>query len=149
MVIWKLLRGGGGRLPRSRSNLGLRPWPSHWARALFASLSFGAVALPLPWAGILAPMSLLVSPVLVGRGRELEVLMGAFERARAGEPAVVIVGGEAGVGKTRLVEEAAERTGEAGARVLIGSCVELGGEGLPFAPLVDALRELARTTGPD
>ena len=94
-------------------------------------------------------MSLLVSPVLVGRGQELDVLTGALERAQAGEPAVVIVGGEAGVGKTRLVEEAAARAGGAGARVLTGACVELGGEGLPFAPLVDVLRELARTSGPD
>lgn len=94
-------------------------------------------------------MSLLVSPVFVGRGRELDVLMGALEGARAGDPSVVIVGGDAGVGKTRLVEETAARAGQADARVLIGSCVELGGEGLPFAPLVDALRELARTTDPD
>ncbi|HXD59126.1 MAG TPA: AAA family ATPase, partial [Thermoleophilaceae bacterium] len=57
--------------------------------------------------------------------------------------------GEAGVGKTRLVEETAARAREKEVRVLIGSCVELGGEGLPFSPLVDALRSLIRVTPPD
>jgi DNA-binding CsgD family transcriptional regulator/tetratricopeptide (TPR) repeat protein len=54
-----------------------------------------------------------------------------------------------GVGKTRLVSEAAERARDAGARVLTGSCVELGGEGLPFMPLADALRSLMRVTPPE
>src|SRR6476620_7281920 len=82
----------------------------------------------------------LVSPVLVGREAELSALVGALDSAVAAEPAVVLLGGEAGVGKTRLVEEAASRARDAGARVLVGGCVELGGEGLPFMPLADALR---------
>jgi predicted ATPase len=94
-------------------------------------------------------MAALVSPVLVGRRPELEALSAAFERAAAGDPAIVVVGGEAGVGKTRLVEEAAGQMAEDGARVLTGACVELGGEGLPFAPLVDALRALAHSTDPE
>jgi hypothetical protein len=91
----------------------------------------------------------LVSPVLVGREAELAALMAALDSAMAGEPAVFLLGGEAGVGKTRLVGEAAERAREAGAQVLTGACVELGGEGLPFAPLADALRSLMRVTPPE
>jgi DNA-binding CsgD family transcriptional regulator len=91
----------------------------------------------------------LVSPVLVGREAELSALVGALDSAVAAEPAVVLLGGEAGVGKTRLVEEAASRARDAGARVLVGGCVELGGEGLPFMPLADALRSLLRVTPPD
>ena len=68
--------------------------------------------------------------MFVGRGPELAALLAALESAVAGEPAVVLVGGEAGVGKTRLVEEAAERARERGVRVLTGSCIELGGEGV-------------------
>src|SRR4051795_1534846 len=90
-----------------------------------------------------------VSPILVGREAELAALMAAFDSAAAAEPGVVLVGGEAGVGKTRLVEEAADRVRLAGARVLIGGCVELGGEGLPFMPLADALRSLMRDTPPE
>jgi DNA-binding CsgD family transcriptional regulator len=95
---------------------------------------------------MLRGVAVLISPVLVGRRREIEALHAAFERAVAGEPGVVVVGGEAGVGKTRLVEEAAGAAGGAGARVLTGACVQLGGEGVPFAPLVDVLRTLAGTT---
>jgi DNA-binding NarL/FixJ family response regulator len=94
-------------------------------------------------------MAVLVSPVLVGRRDELDVLVAAAERAATGEPAIVLVGGEAGVGKTRLVEEAATRASGSGARVVTGACVELGGEGLPFAPLVDILRALVRSMPPD
>ena len=86
----------------------------------------------------------LVSPVLVGRGTELSSLIGGLESAAAGEPVVVLVGGEAGVGKTRLVEEAAARARAGSARVLTGSCIEVGGEGLPLSPVVDVLRSLMR-----
>src|SRR4051794_953189 len=87
-----------------------------------------------------------VSPVFVGRDPELAALIAALDAAVAGEPVVVLVGGEAGVGKTRIVEEAAEGARAAGARVLTGACVELGGEGLPFGPVADALRSLMRVT---
>src|SRR5262249_20881310 len=70
-------------------------------------------------------------------------------RARAGEPAVVLVAGEAGIGKTRLAADGAARAQASGALVLRGACVQLGGEGLPFAPVVDALRALARVTPPE
>src|SRR3954453_318081 len=88
----------------------------------------------------------LVSPVLVGRDAELAALTAALDSAIAGAPAVVLLGGEAGVGKTRLVGEAAERARDAGARGLLGTCVELGGEGLGFTPLADGLRSLLRVT---
>ena len=85
----------------------------------------------------------LVSPVLVGRQAELESLAGALERVLAGDQVTVLVGGEAGVGKSRLVHELIGRARDAGARVLVGGCVELGGGGIPFAPLVDMIRALA------
>jgi predicted ATPase len=91
----------------------------------------------------------LISPVFVGRGVELAALVAALESAAAGEPAVVLVGGEAGVGKTRLVEEAVDHARQSGTRVLTGSCVELGGEGLLLSPLVDALRTLMRVMDPE
>jgi predicted ATPase len=50
------------------------------------------------------------------------------------------------VGKTRLVTELAGQAADSGFTVLAGHCVELGAEGLPLAPLIDALRTLARTT---
>jgi ATP/maltotriose-dependent transcriptional regulator MalT len=85
----------------------------------------------------------LVSPVLVGRQAESAALSAALTRAAAGEPATVLVGGEAGVGKSRLVQELLERARAEGVRVLVGSCVELDGGGLPLSPLVDVLRALS------
>ncbi|HEX3490839.1 MAG TPA: AAA family ATPase [Streptosporangiaceae bacterium] len=91
----------------------------------------------------------VVSPVFIGRRGELESLDALMGRARAREPAFAVIGGEAGVGKSRLVTETAQRAGGAGFLVLTGQCVEVGAEGLPLAPLGDALRILARTLPPD
>ncbi|MDX3576893.1 helix-turn-helix transcriptional regulator [Streptomyces sp. FL07-04A] len=86
-----------------------------------------------------------VSPVFVGRSDELDILNDALSRAAAGEPRALLVGGEAGVGKTRLVEEFAVTAGrDAGAVVAVGGCVEIGADGLPFAPFSAALRALRR-----
>jgi DNA-binding CsgD family transcriptional regulator len=89
------------------------------------------------------------SPVLVGRAEQLASLDAALDRARAGGPAALLIGGEAGIGKTRLVSEFAAAAGEAGARVLVGGCLDLGADGLPFAPFAAVLRELVRGLGTD
>ncbi|MFE7583307.1 AAA family ATPase [Streptomyces gardneri] len=85
-----------------------------------------------------------VSPVFVGRAGELTALTEALSRATAGEPQALLVGGEAGVGKTRLIEEFLDTACERGAVVALGGCVELGADGLPFAPFATALRSLRR-----
>ncbi|MFC4453893.1 ATP-binding protein [Deinococcus sonorensis] len=58
--------------------------------------------------------------LFVGRHRELETLMGAFQRARQGEVEAVMLTGEPGIGKTRLVKALTDRIRGAGARVLQG-----------------------------
>ncbi|MGW1796634.1 helix-turn-helix transcriptional regulator [Streptomyces sp. NPDC001984] len=85
-----------------------------------------------------------VSPVFVGRADELDTLNDALARAAAGEPQALLLGGEAGVGKTRLVEEFATAACRRGAVVALGGCVEIGADGLPFAPFSTALRTLRR-----
>ncbi len=87
------------------------------------------------------------SPVLVGRTDQLSVLGGALAEAGRGQPGTVLVGGEAGVGKTRLLAEFAARSRGSGTRVLTGGCQELGAGGLPFAPFTAVLRELVRELG--
>src|SRR5689334_11337539 len=84
----------------------------------------------------------VASPQFVGREAELAQLEGALERARSGEPAVALIGGESGVGKSRLVAELVARTHARGTRVLTGDCVALGDAELPYAPIVAALRGL-------
>jgi predicted ATPase len=89
------------------------------------------------------------SPTLIGRVEELQVLEAARRRAADGEPAVVLVGGEAGVGKTRVVAELTARCAADETRVLAGGCVPVGGDGLPYAPIVEALRPLPDQLGAD
>lgn len=85
-----------------------------------------------------------VSPVFVGRADELAVLVDALGRAADQEPQAFLIGGEAGVGKTRLTEEFLGEATRRGAVVAVGGCVEIGAEGLPFAPFSTALRTLLR-----
>jgi predicted ATPase len=64
--------------------------------------------------------------------RALERLL---DRVQAGDAAFALIGGEAGVGKTRLTREPGARAADEGFCVLTRQCVELGAEGLPLAPL--------------
>jgi predicted ATPase len=89
----------------------------------------------------------VASPSFVGRVEELQVLEAARRRAADGEPAVVLVGGEAGIGKTRLVAELTARCAADGTRVLTGGCVPVGEGALPYAPIVEALRALLGDVG--
>jgi DNA-binding CsgD family transcriptional regulator/tetratricopeptide (TPR) repeat protein len=88
------------------------------------------------------------SPELIGRTEELAALTAALERAGTGEFGAILIAGEAGVGKTRLVAELERHAATADGRVLAGDCIELAEGELPFAPLTAALRPLARELGP-
>lgn len=90
----------------------------------------------------------VVSGVLVGRDAETSAFRAAFEQAVGGKPATVLVSGEAGIGKSRVVEAAvAGLPGDP--LVLTGGCLELGAEGAPYVPFVAALRELVGHLGRD
>ncbi len=82
----------------------------------------------------------VVSPVFVGRGAEIA----ALEATLAATPRTVLIGGEVGVGKSRLVREFATRVAGR-ARVLTGGCAEL--DGLVYAPFTAALRQLVHEIG--
>ena len=85
----------------------------------------------------------VASPDFIGRRRELTALTDTVARGTEGDAVVALVGGDAGIGKSRLVAEVADVARRAGALILEGGCVSLGnGEGLPFAPIVEALRRL-------
>ena len=84
--------------------------------------------------------------MLVGRETELETLIGLLGEVSGGTPGTVLLGAEAGGGKSRLVAEFTSRVGDR-ALVLAGGCVDLGATGLPYAPFTAALRELVRQRG--
>ncbi|QIS11882.1 helix-turn-helix transcriptional regulator [Nocardia arthritidis] len=86
------------------------------------------------------------SGVFVGRAGELSALLAAVG---AGRTHLVLVAGEAGIGKTRLIGEFAGRLGGS-AVVLGGRCPEFGNAGVvPFAPFVAVMRALLRRFGID
>ena len=70
--------------------------------------------------------------------------MAAWAAARAGHGRVVMITGEAGIGKTRLVAELARRADNAGARTAVGAGVDVGGEA-PLAIWQELAPQLART----
>lgn len=77
----------------------------------------------------------LSSPVLVGRSAEL----GSLLQAASGPPTLIVVEGEAGVGKTRLIEELLDAPGLDAAHCYMGACQSLA-EPFPLGPVLEALR---------
>jgi DNA-binding SARP family transcriptional activator/tetratricopeptide (TPR) repeat protein len=118
---------------RLRAELGLDPGPA--VRAAFAELR-GPGSSGSPGAGgrnRLQPM--------FGRSEELATVMAAWGHARAGSGRIIVVTGEGGVGKTRLISEVARRVVGAGARAAVGAGVDVGGEA-PLAIWHELAREL-------
>ncbi|HXO07329.1 MAG TPA: AAA family ATPase [Solirubrobacteraceae bacterium] len=96
--------------------------------------------------------SRLTSTHFVGRVGELSELLLAVREASAGRSALVLLGGDSGVGKTRLVGELEQRLATSGdeppALVLRGEGVQQSDGELPYAPLLSALRPLVRGRHP-
>jgi DNA-binding CsgD family transcriptional regulator len=82
------------------------------------------------------------SPGIIGRADELKRLEGALAAAAEARGTAMLIAGEAGIGKTRLVAELSERAHRTGALVMSGRCIDVVGSGLPYLPLVEALRPL-------
>lgn len=95
---------------------------------------------------VLSSLDGVVSPVFIGRQSQLSVAHELVDATSRGESGLLLVAGESGVGKTRFVAEVADYARAQGIRVLSGRCVQLGPEGLPLAPVAEALRELVRDT---
>jgi ATP/maltotriose-dependent transcriptional regulator MalT len=85
---------------------------------------------------------------LIGRSAEEARLESALDAAVDGRGSTVIVGGEAGIGKSRLVGRLADTARNRGATVLSGACLAAGSGAIPYAPFVEALRDLTRSVEP-
>jgi DNA-binding CsgD family transcriptional regulator len=90
----------------------------------------------------------LTSSHLVGRVGELAELELAWQEAAGRRPVLVLLGGDSGIGKSRLVGEFEHRLSGGDAQVLRGDGVEQGEAELPYAPLLSALRPLVRQRNP-
>jgi hypothetical protein len=76
---------------------------------------------------------------LVGRDPEMARLRGLLDDAAAGRAVTALVGGDAGVGKSRLVAEVMTVAERSGFTVLCGQCAEIG-DSVPYLPFADAFR---------
>src|SRR5262245_10113248 len=86
---------------------------------------------------------------LVGRRDEVEAVTQWFERVAHGTRQLVLLSGEAGIGKTTVVEMVLARLDpERGVRIAWGQCAEHYGEGEPYLPLLEALGQLCRGPRP-
>jgi DNA-binding SARP family transcriptional activator/tetratricopeptide (TPR) repeat protein len=117
---------------RLRAELGVRPSPA--TRAAASGLQ---------------PATSTSSLVggLFGRATEMAVLTAAWRAAAGGAGQVVVLTGEAGIGKTSLLTELAQRVGVAGGRTAIGTGLDVGGQ-TPFAVWLELARALVTTAAP-
>jgi DNA-binding CsgD family transcriptional regulator/tetratricopeptide (TPR) repeat protein len=93
-------------------------------------------------------MARIIATEFVGRKVELAHLQRFLDSAAAGEPTpLVVLTGDAGVGKTRCLGAFLDLARTAGATLLVGGCPPLSGGELPYAPIAEALRGLCRTVG--
>ena len=83
---------------------------------------------------------------MIGRESELAELRALFDEALAGNPRVAVIGGEAGIGKSRLISEFTEGAAD-DALVVVGQCVDFGAVDVPYAPLAGLLRGIVAEYG--
>lgn len=82
------------------------------------------------------------SPEMIGREADLETLRAELDASLDGALRTVVIGGEAGIGKSRLLDEFAVEAAHR-ALVLSGRCVDVAANGAPYAPITAVLRSLA------
>ena len=104
--------------------------------------------------GAAVPDAFAVAPVggrrtpFVGRGDERAELGRWLDRAMLGRGGLVMVGGEPGVGKTRLVEQLLDAARQRRCQTLTGRCYEIEGTA-PFIPFVEIIEQYARAVSPE
>ena len=85
------------------------------------------------------------SDVIVGRAEELasvDAALAALDDGDTSHPNVLLISGEAGIGKTRMLDALAEAGRESGAVVAVGGCLEHGTEIRPLGAIVEVLAAL-------
>ncbi len=108
---------------------------------------------PIPYSQVtgLKQLPLLLGTAegrIVGREAELETAQALLEGVSEGTGSVLAVCGDAGMGKTRLTQEIAQRAQRRGMQVIVGSCLSYGGD-IPYLPWADVLRALLGISASD
>jgi DNA-binding SARP family transcriptional activator len=129
------------------AELGIEPGPA--LKQLERRILAQDAALDVPERQVEAPAEgRPASEDLVGRESEMAELLPVLEGVLSGNGALVLVGGEPGVGKSRFAEALAAHARERSVRVLVGRCWEAGGAP-SYWPWVQALRSYVRESRPE
>src|SRR5437868_12285024 len=91
--------------------------------------------------------NVMVCPTTIGRAREIESLSRLIGQLSDGHGTTVVISGEAGIGKSRLVSEARSRAASHGVRILQGAAFELD-RAAPYGPIADLFRAFFRGKSP-
>ena len=126
----------------------LRRAADRWIRLQTAPLPRRPHAATRAWRRYFGHAGQAQSSHFVGRTGELAELELALSEAANGQPVLVLVGGDSGVGKSRLVGEFERRVASESVLVLRGEGIDHGEAELPYAPLLGALRPLVRHRHP-
>ncbi len=95
-----------------------------------------------------ADIKLVTSPILIGRKNQFEAIVQRLEGLHTHKGAVILISGEAGIGKSRLVDETKSYAEQKGIAVFQGNCFEPD-QALPYGPLLDLLRTFILTLPPN
>jgi DNA-binding SARP family transcriptional activator len=114
---------------------------------LVAPADEAAVRSAVDWRALPWSLQVVAASLFVGREAQLARLRECWVRGGGRERVAVFVGGEAGIGKTRLAAEFARAVHREGALVLYGRCEE--GLAVPYQPFVQMLRPYVRAVGLD
>jgi DNA-binding NarL/FixJ family response regulator len=141
-------RRSGGMVPKATSRE-RTAWPARFDFSSGGSArepAFPPLG-PIAWSATSGPMigpmgSRIASPDLIGREDEIGAISKAFQDAKNGHGRTVLIGGEAGIGKSRVLNAVLDDARAQGATVLVGGCFGLAEGALPFAPIVEAIRPL-------
>lgn len=128
----------------ARRDNGLNVGANRWNEPLFARNECEELVVSFdPSMDEVTHVEPAIGTPFVGRDRELTVLHRSLREAMQGHGSLVLIGGEPGIGKTRLADQVLSRAREDGMRVLIGRCWD-GGGAPAYWPWVQALRILLR-----
>lgn len=134
-------------LAGSRSEFAVRPLGTRELKGLPAPVAICDVDWRVPRDSTLVPLPTFVDTApsfpFAGRTEAFETLLGAWKETLEGARRAVLVSGEPGIGKTRLVSELVRHAHDAGTSILWGRCDEE--LGAPFEPFAEALRHYAHT----
>ncbi|HYA10685.1 MAG TPA: AAA family ATPase, partial [Thermoplasmata archaeon] len=126
---------------RGRTSVSIQPLPTPSLKHIFVPLTVYRV--DLPWK---APPVAALTP-WTDRETEYAELVRAHDRARQGHGSAVLLVGEPGTGKTRMVEEFLKGAAPSGLQLLRGQAVR-GEKGVPYAVWSEAVRSYARVAAP-